>query len=175
MRRLFYLLTSLLLLSGCSTADINDYHGRRPVLDLFAYFEGESRGWGIVQNRSGKVVREFVVDITGSRHGQDQLHLDERFLFSDGEQSTRLWRLTRQTDGTIIGNAADVVGDANGKIAGNALNLRYVLNLAVEGNTWKINLDDWMFLQPDQVLINRTIMKKFGLRVGEITIVFNKK
>lgn len=48
--------------------------------------------------------------------------------------------------------------------------------LAVEsdGSTWNIDFDDWMFLQADSVLINKTTMSKFGINVGEVIIVFRK-
>jgi hypothetical protein len=32
-----------------------------------------------------------------------------------------------------------------------------------------------MFLQPDGVLLNRASMRKFGFRVGEVTIAFQKR
>nr|WP_287705750.1 DUF3833 family protein [Halomonas sp.] len=35
-------------------------------------------------------------------------------------------------------------------------------------------MDDWMYLQPDGRLINRTAMKKFGFTLGEITLVFEQ-
>jgi len=54
------------------------------------------------------------------------------------------------------------------------LNWQYLLNLKVDDSTWKIKFDDWMFLVTDQVLINKARMSKFGLTVGEVTIVFQK-
>lgn len=34
--------------------------------------------------------------------------------------------------------------------------------------------DDWMFLVDDKVLLNRVTMRKFGIRVGEVTLSFRK-
>jgi hypothetical protein len=72
------------------------------------------------------------------------------------------------------GKADDVVGTAMGSAYGNVLNWQYLLNLKADASTWEIHFDDWMFLQNDGVLINRATMSKFGIRVGEITIIFSK-
>ena len=117
-------------LTACAPINIQQYAKNTPKLDLFDFFTGETRGWGIVQSRNGTLLRQFVVDI---------------------------------------------IGYAKGEAAGNVLNGNYVLNLKVDNSTWKIRFDDWMFLQQDNILINRAQMKKFGFRVGEITIAFMKK
>ncbi len=161
-------------LSGCSAADVSMYQGKHPEFDLFTYFQGETRGWGIVQDRKGMVTRQFVVDIEGTVDDQGRLLLKEDFDWSDGEQSNRTWTISRTPDGEFIGRADDVVGDAVGKSAGNALQWVYTLQVEVDGKTWKVALDDWMFLQPDEVVINRTEMSKFGLKVGDVTMVFRK-
>lgn len=161
-------------LSGCSGVDVNMYQGKSPQLDLFTYFQGETRGWGIVQDRKGMVTRQFVVDIEGTVDDQGQLILKEDFDWSDGEQSNRTWTISRTPDGGFIGRAGDVVGDAVGKSTGNALQWTYTLLVEVDGKTWEVAFDDWMFLQPDQVVINRTEMSKFGLKVGDVTMVFRK-
>jgi hypothetical protein len=48
------------------------------------------------------------------------------------------------------------------------------LKVSARGSDWVLSLDDWMFLQPDGVLLNRATMSKFGFRVGEITIAFQR-
>lgn len=165
----------IFLLGGCSAADVAMYQGTQPQLDLFSYFHGQTRGWGIVQDRQGRVSRQFVVDIDGQVDDSGALRLSEQFHWSDGEKSSRVWLIGRTPDGGLSGTAEDVVGRATGRIAGNALHWKYVLLVAVDGRQWEVALDDWMFLQPDQVLINRTKMSKFGFNLGEVTIVFNKR
>lgn len=161
-------------LSGCSGVDVNMYQGKNPQFDLFDYFQGETRGWGIVQDRKGMVTRQFVVDIEGRIDEQGRLVLIEDFDWSNGEQSNRTWIISRDPDGGFVGRAGDVVGSATGESAGNALHWTYTLLVEVGGKTWEVAFDDWMFLQPDQVVINRTKMSKFGLKVGDLTMVFRK-
>lgn len=68
-----------------------------------------------------------------------------------------------------------MVGEAHGETYGQALNWRYTLRLPAEGRVWKVNFDDWMFLQQDGVLINKAVMKKFGIRLGEVTLIFSRR
>lgn len=163
-----------ILLAGCSKVDIAQYADNKPAFDIFSYFEGKTSGWGMVQNRSGKLLRQFVVAIDGTFTDENTLVLEEQFIWSDGEESTRVWTIKKTAADTYVGTADDVVGTAQGISSGNALNWRYHLNVEADGSTWKIHFDDWMFLQPDQVLLNRASMSKFGIHLGDITIAFTK-
>ena len=101
--------------------------------------------------------------------------LDERFTYSDGETQRRVWTLKRQPDGTWQGTADDVVGVAIGKVAGNALHWKYVLRLPVDGKEYLVNFDDWMWLLDEQSMMNRSVMSKFGVDLGEVTLFFKKR
>lgn len=165
-------LVAVLILAGCSSVDVKRYSGRQPELDLFEYFAGQTRGWGIVQDRKGELLRQFVVDITGTVKPTGELVLDEQFVWSDGERSERIWTIVKNGPDELHGWAADVVGTATGAVHGNAFFWTYVLNLEARGSTWKVRFDDWMFLQPDGVLLNRATMSKFGFELAQITIAF---
>ena len=161
------------LIQGCSTVNVSDYAAERPTLDFQAYFNGPIKAWGIVQDRSGKVIKRFTVDID-ARWSGDVGTLDESFVYADGTKQNRVWTVTKRGSGRYIGTAPDVVGEAAGETAGNALRWRYVLAVPVDGKTYNLDLDDWMFLMSDRVLLNRTKMTKFGFDVGEITITFTR-
>jgi hypothetical protein len=68
-----------------------------------------------------------------------------------------------------------VIGEASGATGGNAFNWRYTLALPVDGSTYHVNFDDWMFMMDDKVMLNRAVMSKFGFRLGEITLSFRKR
>lgn len=165
----------LTLLSSCSAVDIKEYNSNNPKLHLFDYFTGETKGYGIVQDRKGTLTRQFTVDITGTILMNGGLKLYEKFDWSDGEKSTRTWIISKNGDHLYSGSAEDVAGLADGVAYGNVLNWQYQLNLKVDDDIWKIKFDDWMFLVTDQVLINKAKMSKFGMMVGEVTIVFQKE
>ena len=99
----------------------------------------------------------------------------EDFLYSDGTKEKRIWTIRKWPGGRYTGTAADVVGEAQGQAAGNALNWRYVLALVVDGRTWNVDFDDWMFLVDDRVMLNRAVMSKFGVRLGEVLLSFTRR
>ncbi len=160
-------------LAGCASVDVADYRAERPVLDLARYFNGTVDGWGMFQDRSGRVVKRFRVRIDATWEGNAGT-LDEHFEYSDGTTERRVWKLVRDGD-RYTGTAGDVVGTAEGAAAGNALHWRYVLALAVDGRTWHVDMDDWMFLVDETTLLNRTTMSKLGVKVGEVTLSFRKR
>ena len=162
-------------LSSCSTNSISNVTSVKPELKIEEYFLGKSKAYGILFDRSGLPTRNFLVDLEGTWDEKTQiLTLDEYFEFDDGEKSFRQWKIKKLANNKYTGEADDVIGTAYGEAKGNALNWKYVLEVPYKGSTLALNLDDWMYLSDDDVLINRAIMSKFGFKVGEILISFKK-
>ncbi len=164
---------TLMGLSGCASQDIQQYATEKPVLDLAEYFNGKIVAHGVFQDRSGQVVRRFVVDMQGTWNGNQGV-LDEHFTYADGSKDRRIWRLTKHADGRYSGTADDVVGTASGQAVGNAFYWTYTLRLPVDGKTYDVRFDDWMYLVDERVMLNRATMSKFGVRLGEVTLSFQK-
>jgi hypothetical protein len=160
-------------LTGCASVDVAEYRAEKPALDLAQYFNGTIDGWGMFQDRSGKVVKRFRVRIDATWSGNTGT-LDEHFEYSDGERQRRVWTLVKDGD-RYRGTAADVVGAAEGAVSGNALHWKYVLALPVDGRVWNMDMDDWMYLIDETTMLNRTTMSKFGFRVGEVTLSFRRR
>ncbi len=167
------LLLPPLLITGCGGLHLEQYADATPQLDPFAFFPGQTRAWGIVQDWRGRVVRRFDVDIVGSTV-DDELVLDETFRYADGENATRQWRIKRGADGTLDGHADDIVGPAEGAYGGNTMRWNYAMDLAVDGDTYRVRFDDWMWRLDDNVVINRSYIRKFGITVAEVTLFMQK-
>lgn len=172
-RALLALLTSASLLAGCASPDVRSYAQELPALDLAQYFNGKVVAHGIFQDRSGQVVRRFTVEMEGTWQGNQGV-LDEHFTYSNGQKERRIWRLTKLPNGQYTGTADDVVGTASGQAAGNALRWAYTLKLPVDGTVYEVQFDDWMHLVDERVMLNRATMSKFGVRLGEVTLSFQK-
>jgi hypothetical protein len=153
--------------------NIEDFSGRTPGFQLEDYFDGKTEAYGLFEDRFGNLRREFTVRIEGRRDGRT-IVLDEQFAYSDGESDRRIWTIEQTGEGEYLGRADDVVGVARGTARGNALHWRYDMDLKMGDGTWRVHFDDWMFLQPDGVLINRARVTKWGLEIGEVTIAFVK-
>jgi hypothetical protein len=177
MKKIMFIILSVALsslLSSCATQELASYANAKPKLDLVNYFSGTTDAWGIFQKRGGEVVKRFHVVMVGTQcHGK--FTLDERFTYDDGTTQQRIWTLIQAPDGSWRGKADDVVGEAVGHTSGNALHWQYVLALPVEGKTYDIQVDDWMYLMDDTAMLNRTSMKKFGVEVGQVTLFFKKR
>lgn len=172
MRQLTPLFFIWLLFTGCS-AQLSDYEQSTPSFDMQDFFNGKLKAYGMIQDRSGKVLRRFEADLSGSWQGNEGI-LDEDFYYDDGEIQKRLWRLTKHPDGHYTGTASDVIGTASGHATGYAFNWHYTLAITVDGRNWNINLNDWLYQLDNKRLINRTEMKKWGFKVGDITLMIEK-
>ncbi len=161
------------VLAGCASVTPADYAGQSPRLDLATYFNGKVDGWGMVQDRSGKVVRRLVVEIDARWNGNEGV-LDESFVWSDGKTEKRVWRIRKDGD-RYVGTAGDVVGQAEGVASGHALQWRYTLKLPPDLGGYEMSMDDWMWMIDEKTLANRTAMSKFGVQFAQITIFFRKR
>jgi hypothetical protein len=161
-------------LTGCASPSIDDYAQEKPVLDLRSYFNGKVDAWGVFTDRNGQVVKRFTVDMTCTWDGEQGV-LDENFVYSDGTREKRIWRLTHQGDGRYEGSASDVVGTATGQTRGNTFRWGYTLALPVNGMVLHVNMDDWMYLMNDRVMLNKARMSKWGVHLGDVTLSFTRR
>ncbi len=167
-------LALLLALSACSAPQPERYAQQLPRLAVQDYFNGTLDAHGMFQNRSGEVVTRFVVVMRCSWNGDTGV-LDEDFRYADGSVQKRVWTLRRSGPDTFSATAADVIGTAHGKVSGNALHWTYVLALPVDGKTVNVDMDDWMFLIDQRVMLNRTRMSKYGVELGSVTLSFTRR
>ena len=174
--KFFLLIVGLLFITSCSskqTMKPEDFKDKQPRLIIEDYMSGNVKAWGILQNRSGKVTRQFSADLNGKWDGE-QLILDEKFNWTDGEVQTMQWKIKKIDNHNYEGTAGDVVGVAKGYSYGPAFKFEYVLLVPVKGREIKITFDDWIFMQDEKVAINRAKMTKFGIKVAELTVMFVK-
>lgn len=166
------------LLLGCAGPSVQQYANEKPTLDLSEYFSGTIDAYGIFTDRSGEVQKRFTVLIKADWkvvNGKKVGTLDESFEYSDGSKQKRIWTLTEQGLGKYIGRADDVIGDAQGELAGNALNWTYTLALPVDGTIYHVQFNDWMYLITPKIMLNKAKMSKFGFELGEVTLSFYKR
>ena len=169
----FIVLLCLALIGGCSSVSIEEYRDNEPRLVAEEFFNGKLSAHGIVKDRGGEVIRFFNAEIDA--YWEDGVGtLDERFIFDDGEKQTRVWELKPVAENRYIATAGDVIGDGKMQVAGNSLFLDYVLRIPYGDGTIDLRIDDRMYLVSDRVLLNESIMTKWGFEVGQITLVIKK-
>jgi hypothetical protein len=150
-----------------------DFINTEPSMTIENYFDGPVKAWGLLQDRKGKVTRQFKADMFGSFDGSI-LTLKEDFYWTDGEKQNRTWKIKKIDANIYEGTASDVVGIAKGFQYGSAFKFEYNLMVPFKGKNIKVSFDDWIFKQDEEVAINRATLTKFGFKVGELTVFFKK-
>jgi len=168
-------LLAMLTLSACAgTPDLDDEVLSKRSLDLEKFFEGETVAHGQFQDLFGKVQRRFDVEISGTWDGR-VLTLVEDFTYDDGETEQRIWTLEKTGEDTWKGTAPGVLGIATGREIGDTFNWTYRIDLPVRKGTMRVDFDDWMWLLTNDRMLNRAYVSRYGVRIGEAIIVFEKK
>lgn len=181
----FIAVVLLFVVAGCSTT-IDSYREQKPELSLESFFDGDFIAVGVVQDYRQKLTRHFCVELSASWQeveGVNTAILDETFYFNDGEQQKRIWTLERIDSNSknklYQGTASDVVGVAQGRAVGNAFHWQYQLDIETKNKKGErknivLAVDDWIYQLSDVSAFNRSDLTKFGLKVGEISIFFDK-
>lgn len=167
------LLILCLFLASCAAPDVEHYKGSSPEFNFKQFFNGKLKAYGVVQDFKGELTRKLVVDMDASWEGNVGI-IEEDFIYDDGETQRRVWTITLNNDNTLTGTASDVLGIAKGESSGSVFHWTYSLELLVDGSQIEVNFDDWMYQVTDSRLINRTSIDKFGIEVGEVTLVIEK-
>jgi len=141
--------------------------------DLLSWLEGRTHAIGVFEDRKGRVRRRFTVEMTGTADG-NTLSLHERFVFDNAERQERTWVLTRSGDGSFTGRAEDSVSEAHGRFAEGVAYLSSELKLKVGARSIAMHFDDAFYEAGPGLVLNRSVMSKWGIRLGQILIQFRK-
>ena len=152
-----------------------DFAGRGPAFALEDFFTGEGKAWGLFQDRFGNVRKQFVADTHGTWDpAAGKLALTESFTYDDGSQEERTWQITKLGNGRYRAETHDLVGHAEIRAAGNAVNLRYRMQVPINGKPVALDFDDWMFRQGADMVIDRATVTKWGFQIGTLIISFQR-
>lgn len=172
--KLIILSLTILIFTGCTGMKLEDFKNKKPEFIVQDYFNGKLTAYGLVKNRSGKIIRTFKGTLYGSWDENGVGTLDEKFIYDDGEKLTRVWTLKPTGKKSFDGTAGDIIGTAKMEVVGNTAMMDYVMEVPYNDSTIEISVKDWLHLQEDGVIINHSKMKKFGFVVGELVITIIK-
>ncbi len=145
----------------------SDYSGTGPDFALNKHLNGEILSEGLIYGPNGKMSNSFVARMVGEWDGNTGT-LAEYFTYSNGKQMTRKWYLTLGTGNTFIATADDIVGEGKGVISGATVKLNYRIILPQDAGGHTLDVTDWMYLTENGVIMNRSEMRKFGIKVAEL-------
>ena len=154
---------------------VERYKKNRPHLDLEKFFSGNISAWGLFEDPFGFVRKRFTCKIKGSwDKSANTLNIKEDFVYDDGVEEKRNWNLNKISDNSYEGTTHNVIGKAIGYTSGNTFHWKYTFELSLFGRKTRVNFDDWMYLQDNDVIINKATMKKFGIKLGTVILFYKK-
>lgn len=169
------LVLGMMVVGGCTgKPSIYEAALSERTLNLEEFFDGRVIAYGQFQDVLGTVRRRFSVDISGTWDGQT-LTLVEDFVYEDKSTEQRVWKLQKTGPDTWRGTAPGVIGTALGQEKGDTFNWQYTIDLPVPDGTLRVSFDDWMWLLGDDRLLNRAYMKRTGIDIGDVIIIFEKQ
>jgi len=174
MRKLVAVFFCVVLLWGCGSMNIHDFEGKEPRFLPEEYFEGRLRGHGVFFDRFNDLRRSFVIDLEGTVEG-DLVLLKEHLKYDDGEEIHRTYKIRKVNEHNYVATSeSGLVGEANITSYGNALQWRYNYSQKIGNRNWVLRFDDWMFLQNEELVLNRARVTKWGINVGDLFMSISK-
>ncbi len=154
---------------------VKRYKNNKPILKLENFFSGKILAWGLFEDPCGIVRKRFTCEINGNwDEKSNTLNIIENFIYDDGVNEKRNWNLVKTGNNSYEGTTDNVIGKAIGHTSGNTFHWKYTFELPLFGRKTRVNFDDWMYLQDNDVIINKAKMKKFGIKLGTVVLFYRK-
>lgn len=168
----------VLTLAGCAWGftkqQPSDYSDTTPRFDVKRDLGGDYLSEGMIYDYTGKVVSRFKASMSGE-FDENGGTLKEHFIYASGREDHRQWTITIVDDTHFTVTAPDLVGTGHGVVSGNSVQLKYKLKLNEDAGGHVLTVTDWMYLTDEGTILNRSQMKKFGIKVAELVAVFKHK
>lgn len=159
---------------GFSAQKPEDYDGQGQQFDLRRHLDGPILCEGVIYGPTGRVTSRFVADMEARWDGNTGV-MTEEFRYDSGRTQSRRWTLTLGNDGTVRAEAPDVIGTGMGRQMGSAVQLRYRIRLPEDAGGHVLDTTDWMYLTENDTIINRSVFRKYGIKVAELVATMRRK
>ena len=145
----------------------SDYAGTGPAFLMPEHLTGEILSEGLIYGPTGRVTNSFTAQMLGEWDGNTGT-LTENFTYSNGRNQARKWVLTLGENNTFTATADDIVGTATGEVSGSTIKMTYTIVLPKEAGGHTLNVTDWLYMTESGVILNRSELRKFGIKVAEL-------
>lgn len=141
--------------------------------EITTFLLGHTTAWGVFEDRFGRLQRRFTVELNGYWRN-DTFCLDEAFKYDTGDVETRKWLVRPTSDGDFVATCDDCVGELRGTTEPNVLRMRYKFRLDLGTTVVVVDFDDRIYRMGQHTAVNRATMRKYGIRLGELSLFFKK-
>ncbi len=165
----------IFILSGCSTLKPDVFSSGNPALDPVKFFGGHTHSTGVLEARSGQPAERITTTTTGI-YANGVLSIEQDLFPENSKQHHRNFKLKLTDAHHVEATGSDITGTARGELYGNYFTWSFRLKIADKGFVQHVNMTQHMYLMPDgKTLIIRSVIRKFGILVKEITEQFHKE
>ena len=164
----------LCLTFSCKSLKPAHFESSRPLLKPENFFVGHTKSSGVVETHGGKPSAQITTETQGTL--KDGIIYIEQDLMTEGKKKNhRSWKMHQIDAHHVEATASGVAGTAHGKLYGNYFTWTFTLKLSPHNPIKRVRMTQTMYLQPDgQTLIIRSVLRKFGIIVAQITEEFKK-
>ena len=176
MRKYLLIITTCIafFLPGCVSMKPAAFENGEPKLDPVKFFGGRTRSTGIIETPGGKPGTRITTETVGKL--KDGILYIEQDLFPEGKKKNHRVFILHQTDAHHVdATADDIAGTAHGLLYGNEVSWTFRHTLENRKFLKHVRMSQTMLLMPDgQTMIIRSVIRKFGIVVAQITEQFQK-
>lgn len=140
------------------------------------FFNGPITASGSSTNLVNGQARRFTMNTRASASG-NRITIRDTLTFADnGERDSAQWTITKNGEGSYSGVRTHSVGPAKIRTNRKGLVWNYVLDLPKKDGTGsrRLNFEEIMYMRGDGSVMRRTAIKKFGVTLGRIEIVYRR-
>ena len=159
---------------SCKSLKSAHFESSRPLLKPENFFVGHTKSYGVVETHGGKPSAQINTETHGTL--KDGIIYIEQDLMTEGKKKNhRSWKMHQIDAHHVEATANDIVGTARGELYGNYFTWTFTLKLSPHNPIKRVRMTQTMYLQPDgRTLIIRSVLRKFGIIVAQITESFEK-
>jgi hypothetical protein len=173
MKRQCLVVAAAALLTGCSPAlPVAHFATTDPAFDPVRFWTGHTHSWGVLENRDGAPTAVVTTDCTGEPEGADGLHMVQHLTIEGEPDQMRDWHMRRVGPHAFEATANDMVGTARGTASGRVFHWSWVLATRPGDSLRDVTMDQWMYLEDDGAMVNRTTITKLGITLAQVTEQF---
>ncbi len=143
------------------------------LFELTTFLSGRTHAWGVFEDRFGRLQRRIDVEMNGAWRGNEFV-LDEIFTYDTGESETRTWVVAPLGGGRFSATCPDCVGVARGVCDATSVRMSYQFKLKLKSRTVVVAFDDRLYRMGDEIALNRATMRKWGVKLGELSLCFQR-
>lgn len=144
-----------------------DYAKTTPIFDISKQLSGPIVSEGVIFGPSGRVISRFTAKMRGEWDGSSGT-LTEDFDYAGGNSQKRKWHLEMGENGNFTATADDIIGTGTGTQQGAAVRINYRIRLPQTSGGHVLDVTDWLYLMENGTIMNRSEMRKFGIKVAEL-------